>query len=156
MLDDLARAVAAGGRPVVSPSAASARGLERGEEWLVALRTLAPPLELLLQRLASRRASGAAPPSLDADVIPAMPVWNAAALLKPDEHATKRMHELVDGMVLYFPPLKSALAKMMARMASWPSQADRQLHADLERFHSRILAGVDPDALPAQSGGIGV
>jgi hypothetical protein len=152
MLDDLVRAGTVAGRAGLSPSAESARGLERGQEWLVALRTIAPPLEVLLLRLASRRAPDAAAPSLDADVIPTMPVWTPAALLAPAEHAQKRMHELVDGMVLYFPPVKSALAKMMARTATWPSEADRQLHLDLERLHSRILVGVDPDAIPSQGG----
>jgi hypothetical protein len=73
-------------------------------------------------------------------------------MLAPWEHAQQRMNEVVEGIVQYFPPLKSALSKMLAWTASWTSEADRQLHVDLERFHSRILHGVDPTAQPPEAG----
>jgi hypothetical protein len=150
MEEDREQAATLIGQPGLSPRAAGARAREMADEHVVALRTLEPSLENLLQRLAARRAPDAKPIELDADAIPAPPRMPPEAMLAPYEHAQKRMTEMAEGMARYFPPLKRSLATMIARTVLWPSEADRQLHADLERFHSRILPGVDPSDLTGE------
>ena len=139
------------GRRGLVPTAAGKRAGEVADEQLVALRTLEPPLQTLLNRLAGRRKPDSEPLVLDADAIPAQPAMPPAAMFIPTKHAKQRMNEATEGIVRYFPPLKIALSRMLARTASWTSEADIQLHADLERFYSRILTGVDPATLEAQA-----
>jgi hypothetical protein len=140
------------GMPNLPISAEGGRARERADDQLIAMGTLEPPLLLLLDRLAPRRDPDAPPIALDAGLVPPPPPLTSAAVAAPGEHAKRRMIELAEGIARYFPPLKSALGKMLSRTASWSSEADRQLHADLERFHSRILVGVDPDAVAPQAG----
>jgi hypothetical protein len=139
------------GRRGLVPTAAGKRAREMADEQLVALRTLEPPLETLLNRLAGRRKPDSEPLVLDADAIPAQPALQPAGMLIPMKHAKQRMDEAAEGIAQYFPPLKIALSRMLARTASWTSEADIQLHADLERFDSRIMTGVDPATLEAQA-----
>jgi hypothetical protein len=144
---DRERAAMVVGRPGLSPTAAGARAREMADEQVVALRTLEPPLENLLKRLSTRREPDSNPPELDADVVAAPPGMPPSAMLVPMEHARQRMTEVAEGIVRYFPPLKIALSKMLEHTVSWTSEADLQLRADIERFYTRILSGVDPETL---------
>jgi len=155
MENDRARLATLRGMPNLPISGEGGRARERADDQLIAMGTLEPPLLLLLDRLAPRRDPDAPPVALDAGLVPPPPPLTSAAVAAPGEHAKRRMIELAEGIVRYFPPLKSALGKMLSRTASWSSEADRQLHADLERFHSRILVGVDPDAVAPQAGNPG-
>jgi hypothetical protein len=118
------------------------------DEYMELFTALEPQLLLLLLRLELRRESPPAALQIEPEpvILPRVTIGTPQAV---NAQTHSFMRAFVDGLVPRMIELKRTLVLLCNRTENWQSPADRQLHADLGRFASRLMSGVDPLAQPA-------
>ncbi len=118
------------------------------DEYMELFSALEPQLLLLLRRLDSRRASPSVAAQIKPDYVAPLPRVTIGTPQALNAQIQSLMRAFVDGLIPRMLELKRVLMLLCNRTENWQSPADRQLHADLGRFASRLLSGVDPLAQP--------
>lgn len=114
------------------------------DEYMELFTALEPQLLLLLRRLEPRRGSPSAPSAIAPDPVTPLPRLTIGTSHAVNAQLHALMKAYVDGLAPRMLELKRTLLLLRNRTDTWPCPADRQLHADLGRFASRLMAGVDP------------
>jgi hypothetical protein len=119
------------------------------DEYMELFTALEPQLLLLLRRLEPRRQTAAVPADIEPGPITPLPQITIGTPQVVNTQLHSLMRAFVDGLAPRMFELKRTLMLLRNRTESWQSPADLQLHADLGRFASRLMSGVDPLAQSA-------
>lgn len=114
------------------------------DEYMELLAALEPQLLLLLRRVEPRRESPTVPSAIEPNPVDPLPRLTIGTPQAVNAQLNVLMKVYVDGLATRLLELKRTLLLLRNRTDMWQCPADRQLHADLGRFASRLMTGVDP------------
>lgn len=114
------------------------------DEYMELFSALEPQLLLLLRRLEPRRESAPVASLIEPDPVTPLPQMTIGTPQAVKAQLDTLIKAYVDGLAPRFLELKRTLMLLRNRTENWQTPADRQLHADLGRFASRLMSGVDP------------
>jgi hypothetical protein len=114
------------------------------DEYMELFSALEPQLLLLLRRLEPRRESAPVASLIEPDPVTPLPQMTIGTPQAVKAQLDTLINAYVEGLAPRFLELKRTLTLLCNRTENWQTPADRQLHADLGRFASRLMSGVDP------------
>lgn len=114
------------------------------DEYMELFAALEPQLLVLLDRLEPRRESQSDASLIMPDPVTPLPQLQVGTPQCVNAQLDALIKAYVNGLAPRMLELKRTLLVLRNRTNAWSCPADHQLHADLGRFASRLMTGVDP------------